>query len=84
MGKKCCKKTSNNRRLNKSIICFGQIMYSRACPLDHDLVLWMQLQIDIMATKYPNASRFIEYLKNHWTHKAAMWCVGNRNIPHAR
>jgi hypothetical protein len=40
----------------------GQIMYSKACPLDHDFVLWAQLQIDIMATKYPNAFRFIEYL----------------------
>jgi hypothetical protein len=58
-------------------------MYSKACPLDHDHVLWAQLQIDTMATKYPNASRFIEYFKDHWTHKATMWCVGNHNIPHA-
>jgi len=59
-------------------------MYSKACPLNHDLVLWVQLQINIMATKYLNASQFIEYLKDHWTHKATMWCVGNRNIPHVR
>jgi hypothetical protein len=39
----------------KILYALGQIMYSRACPLDHDLVLWVQLQIDIMATKYPNA-----------------------------
>jgi hypothetical protein len=40
----------------KILSILGQIMYSRACPLDHDLVLWAQLQIDIMATKYLNAS----------------------------
>ncbi len=34
--------------------------------------------------QYPNASGFIEYLKDHWMHKVAMSCVGNRNIPHAR
>jgi hypothetical protein len=50
--------------------------------LDHDPILWAQLQIDIMATKYPNAFQFIQYLKDHLTHKVAMWCVGNRNIPH--
>jgi hypothetical protein len=83
MGKKCCKKKSKCGRPNKSIIfTLGQIMYSWACPLDHDFVLWVQLQIYIMATKYPNAFWFIEYLKDHWTHKATMWCVGNRNIPH--
>jgi hypothetical protein len=42
-------------------------MYSKACPLDHDFVLWVQLQIDIMEAKYPNAFWFIEYLKDHWT-----------------
>jgi hypothetical protein len=46
--------------------------------------LWVQLQIDIMAIELPNAFRFIEYFLNHWMHKAAMWCVGNCNIPHAR
>jgi hypothetical protein len=59
-------------------------MYSKACPLDHDLILWAQLQIDIMETNYLNASQFIAYLKDHWLHKARMWCVGNYNIPHAR
>ncbi len=58
-------------------------MYLWTCPLDHDLVLWAQLQIDIMLTNYPNAFRCITYLKDHWTHKVTMWFVGNHNIPHA-
>jgi hypothetical protein len=68
----------------KVLYVLGQIMYSRTCPLNHALVLWAQLQIDIMATKYPNAFQFIEYLKDHWTHKVIMWCASNYNIPHAR
>jgi hypothetical protein len=64
------------------IFILGNFMYSRACPPDHDHVLWAQLQINIMATKYPNASQFITYFKDHWAHKAIMWCVGNRNISH--
>jgi hypothetical protein len=32
---------------------------------DHQLVLWAQVQIDIMATNYPNASSFIAYLEDH-------------------
>jgi hypothetical protein len=58
-------------------------MYTKAYPLDHNHVLWAQLQIDIMATKYYNTFRFIEYFKDHWMHRVAMWCVGNHNIPHA-
>jgi hypothetical protein len=57
-------------------------MYSQTCALDHDLVLWAQQQIDIMATNYPNAPCFIAYLKDHWLHKVGMWFIGNRNIPH--
>jgi hypothetical protein len=37
-----------------------------------------------MPTNDPNAFQFITYLKDHWTNKVTMWCVGNRNIPHAR
>jgi hypothetical protein len=60
----------------------GKLMYSRACPLDDDHVLCAQLEIDIMATKYPNTSQFITYFIDHWAHKATMWCVGNHNISH--
>ncbi len=34
----------------------GKIMYSQDYPLDHDPILWAQLQINIMATNYPNAN----------------------------
>jgi hypothetical protein len=84
MGIKCCKTNSNSRRPNKSIICFGLDNVFKSLSTGHDLVLWVQLQVDIMATKLPNASWFIEYLKNHWMHKTTMWCVGNCKIPHAR
>jgi hypothetical protein len=57
-------------------------MYSQTCPLEHDLVLWAQQQINIMATNYTNAPCFIAYLKNHWLHKVEMWFIGNCNIPH--
>ncbi len=64
------------------IFALGKIMYSQACPLDHDHALLAQVQIDIMATKYPNASQFNTYFKDHWAHKATMWFVGNHNISH--
>jgi hypothetical protein len=49
------KKIPTTKNRTKVLFVLGQIMYSKACPLDHDHVLWAQLQIDIMATKYPNA-----------------------------
>ncbi len=83
MGKKCCKKNCKCKRLNKSIIYFGEDHVFMSIPLDHDPILWAQLQIDVMPTNYPNAFQFIAYLKDLWTHKVIMWCVGNCNIPHA-
>jgi hypothetical protein len=68
----------------KLLSVMGKIVYSQACPLDHDPILWAQLQINMMVTNYPNAYWLITYLKNHWLHKVGMWCVGNHNIPHAR
>jgi hypothetical protein len=56
MGKKCCKKIATTKDRLKVLSTMGQIIYSKACPMDHDHVLWVQLQINIMATKYPNAS----------------------------
>jgi hypothetical protein len=73
MGRRCYKKIAKMEDRTKILYVLGQIMYSKACPLDHDPILWVQLQIDIMATKYPNAFRFIEYLEDHWTHKMVMW-----------
>jgi hypothetical protein len=59
------KKITKVEDRTKVLYALGQIMYLKACPMDHDLILWVQLQIDIMATKYPNASRFIKYLEDH-------------------
>ncbi len=81
-AKNALKKIPTAEDRTKILSTLGQIMYSWACTLDHDSILRVQLQINIMATKYPDAFWFIEYLKDHWMHKAAMWCVGNCNIPH--
>jgi hypothetical protein len=59
------KKITSAEDQTKVLSTLGKIMYSQACPLDHELVLWAQLQIDIMATNYPNASSFIAYFKDH-------------------
>jgi hypothetical protein len=67
------KKIAKVEDQTKVLHALGQIMYSKACPMDYGPILWVQLQVDIVATKYPNASRFIEYLEDHWTHKVAMW-----------
>jgi hypothetical protein len=58
-------------------------MYSCECPIDVDAITWAKQQIHLLATRYPNATHFMKYLKKHWLHKVAMWCVGNHNIPHA-
>jgi hypothetical protein len=63
-AKNAIKKIPTMEDRTKVLSSLGQIMYSKACPLDHDLVLWVHLQIDIMTTKYRNASRFIEYLRD--------------------
>jgi hypothetical protein len=42
MGKKC-KKIATVEDRTKVLSILGQIMYLKACPLDHDLVLWAQL-----------------------------------------
>ncbi len=57
-------------------------MYSKGCPIDSNLVLWVEQQIDLLETSFPNVGPFIQYLKEHWLLKARMWCVGNWNIPH--
>jgi hypothetical protein len=62
---------------------FNEVMYSCGCPIDTDVILWAKQQIHLLATRYPNATRFMKYLQKHYLHKAAMWCVGNCNIPHA-
>jgi len=84
MGKKCCKKNCKVQKIEQKYY----LLRGRSCihelPLDHDPILWAQLQIYVMPTNYPNAFQFIAYLKDHWTHKVTMWCVGNCNIPHAR
>jgi hypothetical protein len=54
-AKNVVKKIPTTKNRTKVLFVLGQIMYSKAFPLDHDHVLWAQLQIDIMATKYPNA-----------------------------
>jgi hypothetical protein len=59
------KKITSLEDQTKVLPTLGKIMYSQACPLDHELVLWAKLQIDIMPTNYPNASSFIAYLKDH-------------------
>jgi hypothetical protein len=56
MGKKCCEIFGSAKDQTKVLSTLGKIMYSQDSPLDHDYVLWAQLQIDIMATNYPNAN----------------------------
>jgi hypothetical protein len=58
-------------------------MYFQGCSLDVDLVAWAKEQIEILTNAYPNAPRFMKYLRKHWLAKEDMWCVDNRNIPHA-
>jgi hypothetical protein len=50
------KKITTMKDRTKILFSLDQIMYSRVCPLNHDLLLRVQLQIDIMETKHPNAS----------------------------
>jgi hypothetical protein len=65
------------------LFALSEIMYSCGCLVDIDVILWVEQQIQLLATRYPNVIRFMKYLTKHWLHKAAMWCVGNHNIPHA-
>jgi hypothetical protein len=60
----------------------NEIMYSCGCPINVDAILWAKQQIHLLTTRYPNATHFMKYLKKHWLHKVAMWCVGNHNIAH--
>jgi hypothetical protein len=57
-------------------------MYSQGCPTNFDLILWVEQQIELLETSFPNAIQFIQYLKDHCLLKVKMWCVGNRNILH--
>ncbi len=65
MGRKCCKTNYKCKRPNKNIVYFGEDHVFTSLSTDHQLVLWAQVQIDIMATNYPNASSFIAYLEDH-------------------
>jgi hypothetical protein len=58
-------------------------MYSCGCPIDADAILWAKQQIHLPATRCPNATHFMKYLKKQWLRKAAISCVGKCNIPHA-
>jgi hypothetical protein len=48
MGKKCCKIFANSKDQTKVLFVMGKIMFSQDFPLDHDFILWAQLQIHIM------------------------------------
>jgi len=67
----------------KVLFALGEIMYSCGCPIDVDAITWVEQQIHLLATRYPNVTHFMKYFRKHWLHKVAMWCVGNRNILHA-
>jgi hypothetical protein len=56
MVRKCSKIFASAKDQTNALSTLGKIMYSRDSPLHHDYVLWAQLQINIMATNYPNAN----------------------------
>lgn len=82
MGKECSKKHCNARRSCSSFIHSWW----------NYVVLWMpywrwcdsmgRTTNSLTNKKFPNATCFVKYLKKHWLHKVAMWCVWNCNIPH--
>jgi hypothetical protein len=69
--------------MQKFYLLLVRICILCGCPIDADAITWADEQIQLLTTKYPNATYFMKYLKKHWLHKATMWCVGNHNIPHA-
>jgi hypothetical protein len=67
----------STKEQTKVLCALGRTMYSKGCPIDSNLVLWVEQQIDLLETSFPNVGPFIQYLKEHWLLKARMWCVGN-------
>jgi hypothetical protein len=61
----------------KVLCALGRIMYLKGCPIDSNLVLWVEQQIDLLQTSFPNVVCFVQYLKEHWFLKTRMCCVGN-------
>jgi hypothetical protein len=45
------------------LFVLGEIMYSCGCPIDADAILWVEQQIHLLATRYPNATHLMKYLK---------------------
>jgi hypothetical protein len=40
-------------------------MYSCGCPIDVDVIIWVEQQIHLLATRYPNVTHFMKYLKKN-------------------
>ncbi len=78
MGKKCCKIISNSKRSNKSIICFGTNNVFKSLSIGSWSYCVGAVTNRHHGNQIPNAYKFIEYFKNHWTHNVATLTLGSR------
>jgi hypothetical protein len=60
------RKIINPQERSNILSTLGRIMYSWGCPIDVDLIFWVEQEIEMLATKFPNAWLFIQYFKKHW------------------
>lgn len=61
----------------------GDVMYGKGYVHGMDPVEWAGLELDKIRARRPSAERFMKYIDKHWRKKIGMWCIANRNIPHA-
>lgn len=61
----------------------GDIMYGKGFVHGNDPVEWANSELDKIRLRRPSAERFMKYIDKHWRKKIGMWCISNRNIPHA-
>ena len=61
----------------------GDIMYGKGFVPGMDPVEWANKELDKIAERRPSTKRFMKYIDKHWRKKIGMWCISNRNIPHA-
>jgi hypothetical protein len=56
------RKIVNPQEISNVLLALGRIMYSRGCPIDVDPNFWAKQEIEMLATNFPNAWLFIQYL----------------------
>lgn len=59
-------------------------MYKKECGIGKDPVDWVLMQLDKISNTRPRAIVFMRYIKDVWRPKMSMWCVGARQIYHAK